>query len=107
MPSRAQRLNDATDLPKEAVFDPALHEADEQSALDGGAEPAPVQEEAAPQPKPRGSRRKVRAEGDPPPETTAAPPAEQQTTAGPFNEPTLDGVLGGATQTGLSGFDAE
>ena len=49
----------------------------------------------------------MRAEGDPPPETTAAPPAEQQTTAGPFNEPTLDGVLGGATQTGLSGFDAE
>ena len=102
VPSRAQRLNDATDLPR----DPALHEADEQHALDGAAEPAPVQEEV-PTPKPRGKRRAVRTEGDPPPETTAAPPTEQQTTAGPFNEPTLDGVLGGATQTGLSGFDAE
>ncbi len=103
VPSRAQRLNDATELPKESKHD-AGHALPGDSD-DAGA--APVQEEAAPSAKPRGNRRKVRAEGDPPPETTAAPPAEQQTTAGPFNEPTLDGVLGGATQTGLSGFDAE
>ena len=109
VPSRAQRLNDATDLPKEAVFDPALHEADEQSALDGGAEPAPVQEEAAPQPKPRGSRRRVRPEGDPPPETKPAddPPPDVGEGVAAAEKVHEEVASQKAAQSQQSGFDVE
>ena len=105
VPSRAQRLNDATDLPR----DPALHEADEQSALDGGADPEPVQEEAAPPPKPRGNRRKVRTEGDPPPETKPAddPPPDVGEGVAAAEKVHEEVASQKAAQSQQSGFDVE
>ena len=104
VPSRAQRLNDATDLPR----DPALHEADEQHALDGDAEPAPVQEEV-PTPKPRGKRRAVRTEGDPPPETKPAddPPPDVGEGVAAAEKVHEEVASQKAAQSQQSGFDVE
>lgn len=104
VPTRAQRLNDATDLPKER----SERLDDETSTTDGATESHedPVQEEAAPPPKPRGNRRKVRTEGDPPPETTATPAGDEPETTGGMNQ-IFNGEGQSSTQPGLSGFDAE
>lgn len=95
VPSRAQRLNSATDLPKEAVFD------GEPQGDAEDPERVPMQQEEVVPAKPRGNRRRIKTEGDPPPETTAAPAADPVTTATPAAEPQTTAA---PVQTG---FDVE
>ena len=104
LPSRAQRLNSATDLPKEAATG-----EDPQGDPDDAAPAAPAQEEATLAAKPRGSRRRVRPEGDPPPETKPAddPPPDVGEGVAAAEKVHDEVASQKAAQSQQSGFDVE
>lgn len=104
-PTRAQLLNRATELPKESMA--VIDNAQPGDSDDAGPVPDKTPQEELPTPKPRGSRRKVRTEGDPPPETKPAddpPPGAGAAVAEKAHEEVASQK---AAQSQLSGFDAE
>ena len=76
--------------------------------VDAADEPAPVQEEV-PTPKPRGKRRAVRTEGDPPPETKPAddPPPDVGEGVAAAEKVHEEVASQKAAQSQQSGFDVE